>query len=122
MEYYGITKGIAVSNRTISEAQLHRLEILKHAGYNIDLFLSKSIYDSYSELSPWPDENRSLKKYQVESLSELQKSFLRGDKCGLICLATGLGKTFVAASFLRWLYELYPNLNVLVLANSKSPN
>ena len=70
MEYYGITNGIAASNRTISEAQLHRLEVLKHAGYNIDLFLSKSIFDSYSELSPWPNERRALKGYQIDSLSE----------------------------------------------------
>jgi superfamily II DNA or RNA helicase len=120
MEYYGITKGIAVSNRTISPAQLHKVEILKYAGYDIDLFLSKSVYDSYTDLSPWPTEKRTLKKYQEESLLELQKSFLRGDRTGLICLATGLGKTFVAAAFIRWLYEMNPKLNILVLANSRS--
>ncbi|NMC34487.1 MAG: DEAD/DEAH box helicase family protein [Veillonellaceae bacterium] len=120
MEYYGITKGIAVSNRTISSAQLHKAEILKHAGYDIDLFLSKNIYDAYTNLSTWPTEKRTLKKYQEESLLELQKSYLRGDRTGLICLATGLGKTFVAAAFIRWLYEMNPNFNILVLANSRS--
>lgn len=120
MEYYGITKGIAVSNRTISPAQLHKVEILKHAGYDIDLFLSKNIYDAYTNLSTWPTEKRTLKKYQEESLLELQKSYLRGDRTGLICLATGLGKTFVAAAFIRWLYEMNPNFNILVLANSRS--
>lgn len=120
MEYYGITKGIAVSNRTISSAQLHKAEILMHAGYDIDLFLSKNIYDAYTNLSTWPTEKRTLKKYQEESLLELQKSYLRGDRTGLICLATGLGKTFVAAAFIRWLYEMNPNFNILVLANSRS--
>jgi len=46
--------------------------------------------------------------------------FSRGEKQGLICLATGLGKTFVAASFLRWIYENHQNANVLILANTKS--
>ena len=120
MEYYGISKGIAASNRTISLAQLHKLETLKYAGYDIDLFLSKNIYDTYTELPPWPTEHRALKRYQEDALLELQKSYLRGDRTGLVCLATGLGKTFVAAAFLRWLYEHESNLNVLVLANSKS--
>ena len=120
MEYYDINRGVAVSNRVLSDGQNLRLETLRNTGYNIDTFLSKAIYDNYSQLPPWAAEKRALKQYQVEALSKLQQAYLRGDKQGLICLATGLGKTFVAASFLRWLYESKPDINVLVLANSKS--
>ncbi len=120
MEYYAIDRGVAVSNRVLSDSQKLKLETLKNTGYNIDTFLSKSIYDNYTQLPPWAPEKRALKQYQVEALSKLQQAYLRGDKQGLICLATGLGKTFVAASFLRWLYESSQNLNVLILANSKS--
>ena len=120
MEYYGIDRGVAVSNRVISDAQKLKLETLKNTGYNIDTFLSKSVYDNYTQLPPWAPEKRALKQYQVEALSKLQQAYIRGDKQGLVCLATGLGKTFVAASFLRWLYENNQNLNVLILANSKS--
>lgn len=120
MEYYSIDRGIAVSNRVISDTQNLKLETLKSLGYNIETFLSKRIYDTYCQLPPWASENRPLKQFQVEALSKIQQAYLRGDKRGLICLATGLGKTFVAASFLRWLYENNQNLNVLILANSKS--
>jgi len=120
MEYYEINRGVAVSNRVLSESQSLKLETLKNTGYNIDTFLSKSVYDTYTQLPPWAPEKRALKQYQVEALAKLQQSYLRGDKQGLVCLATGLGKTFVAASFLRWLYENNQNLNVLILANSKS--
>lgn len=120
MEYYGIDRGVAVSNRPISEAQNMRLKSLLDSGYNIQTFLSKSIYDSYIELPHFATEKRVLKKYQVEALSKLQSAFTRGDRHALICLATGLGKTFVAATFLRWLYENDPNINVLILANTKS--
>lgn len=120
MEYYEIDRGVAVSNRVLSEAQSLKLQTLKNTGYNIDTFLSKSVYDTYTQLPPWAAEKRALKQYQYEALSKLQQAFLRGDKQGLVCLATGLGKTFVAASFLRWLYEAHQNLNVLILANSKS--
>lgn len=120
MEYYGIQRGVAVSNRSISDSQNLKLRNLLSVGYNIQTFLSKNIYDSYSQLQPWAEEKRALKQYQAEALSKLQSAYSRGNKHGLICLATGLGKTFVAASFLRWLYENNPNLNVLILANTKS--
>lgn len=120
MEYYQIDRGVAVSNRSISDAQTLRLKTLQNTGYNIQTFLSKSIYDSYTQLQPWVKEKRALKQYQVEALSKLQGAYSRGDKQGLICLATGLGKTFVAATFLRWLYEQNQNINVLILANTKS--
>ncbi|MBS0645803.1 MAG: DEAD/DEAH box helicase family protein [Verrucomicrobia bacterium] len=120
MEYYEIDRGVAVSNRPISDAQNLRLQTLLNTGYNIQTFLSKSIYDTYTQLPPWADEKRALKQYQAEALSQLQSAYSRGDKHGLICLATGLGKTFVAATFLRWLYQNNPNTNVLILANTKS--
>ncbi len=120
MEYYAIERGVAVSNRVLSDAQNLKLQTLKNTGYNIDTFFSKSVYDNYTQLPPWAPEKRALKQYQVEALSKLQHAYNRGDKQGLVCLATGLGKTFVAASFLRWLYENNQNLNVLILANSKS--
>jgi superfamily II DNA or RNA helicase len=120
MEYYQIDRGVAVSNRSISDAQTLRLKTLQNTGYNIQTFLSKNIYDSYTQLQPWVKEKRALKQYQVEALSKLQGAYSRGDRQGLICLATGLGKTFVAATFLRWLYEQNQNINVLILANTKS--
>lgn len=120
MEYYNIDNGIAVSNRIISPAQENKLKILLNAGYNISTFLSQKILDSFNELSEWAKEKRSLKVYQLEALSNLQSAYYRGNNSGLICLATGLGKTFVAASFLRWIYEEIGFVNVLVLANTKS--
>jgi superfamily II DNA or RNA helicase len=120
MEYYGIERGVAVSNRVLSDSQNLKLQTLLNTGYNIETFLSRNIFDAYSALPPWALEKRALKQYQYEALGKLQQAYSRGEKHGLICLATGLGKTFVAASFLRWLYESNQNLNVLILANTKS--
>jgi superfamily II DNA or RNA helicase len=120
MDFYHIDRGVAVSNRVLSESQKLKLEKFINTGYNIETFLSKNIFDAYQILEPWPKERRPLKQFQFEALSKLQQAFTRGDKHALICLATGLGKTFVAASFLRWLYEYNPQLNVLILANTKA--
>jgi superfamily II DNA or RNA helicase len=120
MEYYGIERGVAVSNRVLSESQESKLQTLRNVGYQIDTFLSKGIFDAYSSLPPWAAEKRSLKQYQYEALGKLQHAYTRGDKTALVCLATGLGKTFVAASFLKWLYENNPKLNILILANTRA--
>lgn len=120
MEYYEIGRGVAVSNRVLSESQKLKLNTLVSTGYDIKTFLSKNIYDTFTALPPWPRETRALKQYQFEALQKLQDAYLRGEKRGLICLATGLGKTFVAASFIRWLYENDPRLNILILANTRS--
>ena len=120
MEYYGIEIGVAVSNRVLSDSQNLKLKSLINTGYKIETFLSNNIFESYSALPPWAPEKRALKQYQYEALGKLQQAYLRGDRQGLICLATGLGKTFVAATFLRWLYENNQNLNVLILANTRS--
>ncbi len=120
MEFYEIERGVATSNRILSDSQTSKLQNLINTGYNISTFLSKRIFDTYSALSQWPEENRPLKQFQLEALSKLQLAYKGGEKKGLICLATGLGKTFVAATFLRWLYEIKPNANVLILANSRA--
>jgi superfamily II DNA or RNA helicase len=120
MDHYEIERGVAVSNRVLSDSQNLKLQTLINTGYNIETFLSKNIFDAYSALEPWAIEKRPLKKFQFDALGKLQQAITRGDKNALICLATGLGKTFVAASFLRWLYETNQNLNVLILANTKA--
>jgi len=120
MEYYEIERGVAVSNRIFSENQDLKLQTLIGLGYKIDTFISKGIFEAYNSLPPWAAEKRALKQYQFEALGKIQHAYLRGDKTALVCLATGLGKTFVAACFLRWLYENNANLNVLILANTRA--
>lgn len=120
MEFYNIEKGVATSNRVLSDVQVQKLNTLINNGYDISTFLSKHIFDSYSGLQLWPTEHRPLKQFQFEALGKLQIAYNSGEKRGLVCLATGLGKTFVAATFLRWVYENNPNANVLILANSKA--
>ncbi|RYE59523.1 MAG: DEAD/DEAH box helicase [Sphingobacteriales bacterium] len=120
MDYYGIENGVAVSNRVLSEAQKLKWQNLEKNGYIIDTFLSKDIYEEFKRIDTWPNENRALKQYQAEALKALQQTYIRGGKNALICLATGLGKTFVAASFLRWALDQNPSINVLILANTKA--
>ncbi len=120
MEFYEIEMGVCVSNRILGDTQTNKLRILIDSGYKIETFLAKDLLNVYNKINDWADDSRELKSYQLEAISELQNSFRRGNKSALICLATGLGKTFVAAKFIQWIYENNASANVLILANTKN--
>ena len=107
MEFYNIKEGVCVSNRNLSTRQKQRLSELTSddQGYNIKSFTGASILESFEKLPEWFVDSREPREYQVEAMEELQRTFNDGTGKGLVTLATGLGKTFVAGSFIKWLYE-----------------
>jgi superfamily II DNA or RNA helicase len=119
LEFYGISAGVCVSNRPLGEHQERKLQILNDQGYRIEKLTGKSLLDSYNEINEWPVDKRSLRQYQQESLDALMNSYTNNSRRGLITLATGLGKTYVAACFLRWLYENDPKLRIVIFADKK---
>lgn len=119
IEFYGIPDGVCVSNRPLGIHQKRKLRVLQQQGYNITSFTGRSILDSYNALPEWPLDKRSLRPYQQHAIDKVLSSYLNNAGRGLVALATGLGKTYVAACFLRWLYENDPNFNVLILADKR---
>lgn len=119
IEFYGIQEGVCVSNRTLGTEQKRKLEIYRKQGYHIDTFTGNKILETYKGLNIWPEEKRKLKPFQRDAVDKIISSYEHGSPHGLITLATGLGKTFVAGCFLRWLFEHNPGYNVLVLADKK---
>jgi superfamily II DNA or RNA helicase len=119
IEFYEIQQGVCVSNRSLGTEQKRKLEVYKKQGYKIETFTGNKILESFKQLQTWPTDKRKLRPYQREAIDKIISSFESGSSKGLITLATGLGKTFVAGCFLRWLFEHYPTYNVLVLADKK---
>lgn len=119
IEFYGIQEGVCVSNRSLGIEQKRKLEVYKRQGYKIETFTGNKILEAFKLLPDWPTDKRKLHEYQREAVDKIISTFEDGVKKGLITLATGLGKTFVAGCFLRWLFEHYPHYNVLVLADKK---
>ncbi|MGY1709129.1 DEAD/DEAH box helicase family protein [Geodermatophilus sp. SYSU D00758] len=58
-----------------------------------------------------------LRQYQAHAVDRAMSEFVEGRRSALIVLATGLGKTFVAAEFFRRLSGLRPGAKALVLAH-----
>jgi superfamily II DNA or RNA helicase len=119
MEFYGIQNGVCASNRNLGTEQKRKLELYRKQGYQIETFTGDKILETFRITSTWPKEKRQLRPYQREAVDRIIASYERGNGKGLVTLATGLGKTFVAGCFLRWLFEHYPHYNVLVLADKK---
>ncbi|MFN8240738.1 MAG: DEAD/DEAH box helicase family protein [Bacteroidales bacterium] len=119
IDFYEIINGVCVSNRQLGEYQLSRVKILNDQGYNVSTFSGREIFNSFKGLSEWPVEKRKIKEYQSIAVDRIINSYLSGSRVGLISLATGLGKTFVAATFLKWLFQTDLNKNILVLADKK---
>jgi len=120
MDFFEIENGICISNRNLGPGQQRKLETFKKSGYNIITSTGRSLLNEFDKLNDWINDDRKPRKYQKECINELKASFDAGSKKGMICLATGMGKTFVACSFLKWLYEKDNNLNVLILAEMDS--
>ncbi|NCI48483.1 DEAD/DEAH box helicase family protein [Sediminibacterium roseum] len=119
IEFYGIQQGVCVSNRVLGTAQKQRLETYKRQGYQIETFTGNKILESFELLPEWPTDKKVLRPYQREAIEKIIESFEHGTRKGLITLATGLGKTYVAGCFLRWLYENHPGSQVLILADKR---
>lgn len=123
MECFNVDEGVCVSNRPLSRKQKMRLEELnsEKQGFKISSFTGESIRESFEKLPMWCEDDRGPRAYQETAQERLIKSFNNNEKKGLITLATGLGKTFVAGTFIKWLYkEINPELNILILADKQT--
>ncbi|MFI2279728.1 DEAD/DEAH box helicase family protein [Nocardia beijingensis] len=70
--------------------------------------------ESLSQRMP---ERYQLRSYQLQAVNSIMGEFLNGSRSALVVLATGLGKTLVAAEFYRRFGALRPDAQVLVLAH-----
>jgi superfamily II DNA or RNA helicase len=119
IEFYEIQEGVCVSNRSLGTEQKRKLELYRKQGYKIETFTGNKILETFKQLPTWATDKRKLRPYQREAIDRIISSYERGSTKGLVTLATGLGKTFIAGCFLRWLFEHHPSYNVLVLADKK---
>ena len=119
IEFYGIEAGVCVSNKKLGPQQKKKLEVLTSQGYDIISVTGKQLLDLYENLPVWFEDSRKPRNYQLDAIEKLIGAFKNDEKTALISLATGLGKTYVAGRFLRYIYQNHPNYRVLILADKK---
>lgn len=119
MKFYDINHGLCIANRKLGDAQKIKLQGYKNSGYDIQSLTSGKLLQSVKKLPEWIENPWPPRNYQHECIEKLKQSYELSDKRGLISLATGMGKTYVACSFIQWLYQNNKNLKILILAHQE---
>ena len=117
MNAYEADACVTATNQYFSaDAVKYRTE--KHnVGFDVWLWDQNKLLELGTKLDDISKAFRIPRPYQEEAIRVVMNSIERGDRQGLITLATGLGKTMVAASVISEYLSEIPNANVLVLAH-----
>jgi superfamily II DNA or RNA helicase len=119
MDYYSIDNGFIITNTKLSISANDYLHELNKTGYNINKIEGADLLKNYNEVDKLTAREYTPYPYQVKVIDSLWKTYTNGVKSTLIILATGLGKTFVAGTFIKRVLNDKPNARILILANQK---
>jgi superfamily II DNA or RNA helicase len=105
MSFYEANVAAVATNGEFTRTARQRQELLEKNGYTLKLWnglFIKSLVDNM------PDDHaglRPLRPYQDKIVERVVNGFERGDKRAFYIVATGLGKTVIAATIARELWE-----------------
>ena len=118
--YYGADRGVAVSNRGFSPALVaHRDAVAAAGGPRVDLWDGATLGQLAARADPMITPAPTPRPYQADAIRAVLAGLPDGSGRALLVLATGLGKTFVAAEVVRTLLAGTPMGNAVVLAHTK---
>ena len=129
--------GVEVIDETLKAAQIYKAKVpvivalngfdskaiehqklLMQSGINIQLWDLNILVEHAKRLNDGIPNQYPMRDYQEKAVQGIMSSYLRNDGKALVVLATGLGKTFVAAETIHRMFKLQPQLKVLVLAHT----
>ncbi|WP_169983058.1 DEAD/DEAH box helicase family protein [Microbispora sp. H10836] len=113
---------VIVSKSGFAPAVLQQQRQLLAQGIKLQLWDSRKLIKQAELAEPEPTaqrclDNYELRNYQSDAVDRMMGELVRGARSALVVLATGLGKTFVAAEFYRRFSLLRPTSKTLVLAH-----
>ena len=108
---------VAAANGKFSDRAMKRWKEYKNQGFQIYLWDQRFFLDHINALQSDSKSKRPLREYQRKAVDRLHDAVSAGETKGLVTLATGLGKTVVASTFISEFIEENPNAKVLVLAH-----
>ncbi|MEV0971238.1 DEAD/DEAH box helicase family protein [Microtetraspora glauca] len=113
---------VIVSRNGFEHAVLQQQRQLIAQGIKLQLWDSRKLFKQAElaedeSLAQRMSAKYDLRSYQAEAVDRIMGEFVRGSRSALVVLATGLGKTFVAAEFYRRFTLTRPEAKALVLAH-----
>lgn len=119
MDAYSINRGILLTNTRLSTVAHDYMIGLRKTGYDISKVEGMGLLAEYEKLPSMPAKIVVPRDYQLQVIDSLWKTYERGTHETMVALATGLGKTFVAGSFLKRVIKEKPQSKILVIANQR---
>ena len=114
---YGAEVAVVATNANISRDAIdHAVKLEQDIGTRILLWDGKVLLENYRTLQPYAASRNEPRPYQEQAIDAINSKILYGGDSGLLLMATGLGKTRVAAGVIeQWLNDR-PGNEVLVIA------
>jgi len=117
--YYEADRVVVVTNGTFTNSAIRRCELVNHDGAHVELwngttlkqFLARCKEESAARRIPRID-------YQEGLISKCTQMYAQGSKRAFLVVATGLGKTLMAAEVTRRLWEGQGVRKILVLCHA----
>lgn len=108
---------VTATNINFSDSAKKQCKEYREQGFRVYLWDQAFLLSQSGRIPDYSKAKRSLREYQQRAVNAIHASVRDGDSHGLVTLATGLGKTVVASSFIAEYLEEHPSTKVLVLAH-----
>jgi len=109
---------VIVSSNGFEQKAYAQQKVLLSNGIPLQLWGPEELIQRAQKLPNTVPNTNSPREYQEDAIKGIVGTYIKGKKKALVVMATGLGKTFVAAESLRRIYNLETNTKVLVLAHT----
>jgi superfamily II DNA or RNA helicase len=116
MRYYGIDRGVVVTNGRYQKSVTDRVQQLRALGVNISTWDGTQL-SLLHDRAPDAMAGFQLHPYQANAVEKAWEALVQTGKA-LVFLATGLGKTVVAGQLVRQQLSQKPDSRILVVAHT----
>ena len=118
---YGAEVAVVATNAAISKDAIERAKRLEmDIGTRILLWNGKFLLERFRKLQEYANRRNEPRPYQEQAIEAINSMILYGGDRGLLLMATGLGKTRVAAGVIEQWIKDRPGNEILVIAPSLS--
>lgn len=117
MALYNAQVAVVATNGDFYATSFERQKTLKKNGFDLHLWNGAFLNGLLEKLSPSPMQKK-LRPYQKDIVEKIQGTYHAGGHRALYIVATGLGKTVIAAKSARFLWE-NGNRRILVLCHAQ---
>ena len=117
-QIYNARIPVIVASGGFEKQALEHQRALLSQGIPLQLWDTDDLLEHVSRLADGVPNTNKPREYQEKAIKGIINSYLNDSNRALAVMATGLGKTFVAAEAMRRVYNIKKNVKILVLAHT----